>query len=146
MPDFWAKVDKTDGCWLWTGPVDRNGYGVFSYAPSRSMVPHRWAYIELVGPIPEGLELDHLCKVRNCVRPDHLEPVTRAENMHRSDVWETNRSKTHCPQGHPYDEENTCHSRGRRYCRACSRLATRRRRAAKRALSHDLDTENQTNN
>ena len=79
---FWRFVAKTDTCWLWTGAT-ASGYGLFW--DERQVRAHRWAYESEVGPIPEGLQLDHLCRVPLCVRPDHLEPVTGAENMRR--MW-----------------------------------------------------------
>ncbi len=79
---FWAKVDRSGECWLWTGNVYRDGYGQF-YVERRQVRAHRWAYESEVGPIPEGLVLDHLCRVRLCVRPSHLEPVTNRENLLR---------------------------------------------------------------
>jgi hypothetical protein len=94
---------------------------------------HRVAYELLVGPIPEGLELDHLCRNTRCVNPEHLEPVTGRENLMRAvSSWAAkNAAKTHCPQGHPYDEENTKVKRdGGRACRACGREFMRRKRAA----------------
>lgn len=88
-------------------------------------VVHRIAYELLVGPIPDGLQLDHLCRVRNCVNPDHLEPVTGQENMRRGYFG----TKTHCPNGHAYDEANTyifSNTRGRhRQCRTCTNQRTR---------------------
>jgi hypothetical protein len=130
---FWAKVDKTGGCWLWTGTVAPNGYGRISMG-SKYPGAHRVAYELLVGPIPVGTELDHLCRVRLCVKvvadeqgPAHLEAVTHAENIRRGVGWltvaEMMRAKTHCPQGHPYDEANTYRWRGTggRQCRACRR-------------------------
>ncbi len=86
LPDdvrFWAKVEKTDTCWLWTGSLNSAGYGGFSTGPTRDLA-HRWAYAHEVGPIPEGLDLDHLCRVKRCVNPAHLEAVTRAENLRRA--------------------------------------------------------------
>ena len=77
---FWAKVDKTETCWLWTGGQSA-GYGRFGFKGRPNLGAHRFAYELLVGPIPPGLDLDHLCRVRNCVNPDHLEPVTRRENL-----------------------------------------------------------------
>lgn len=128
---FWAMVDKQSptGCWLWTGPQDPRGYGRFWFEqkPSRA---HRRSYEWLVGPIPEGLVLDHLCRVRNCVRPDHLEPVTNRENILRG-VSPTARNavKTHCSQGHPYDSSNTyVRPGGGRDCRACKRNIMRAQR------------------
>jgi hypothetical protein len=76
---FWKHVLVTDTCWLWTGPLNTRGYGTHGGKPA-----HRSLFLRLVGPIRPDLELDHLCRVRNCVRPDHLEPVTHAENVRRA--------------------------------------------------------------
>lgn len=123
---FWAKVQKTETCWLWTGAKETRGYGHFTLGgrtDRRIVKAHRYAYELLVGPIPEGLTLDHLCRVRWCVRPDHLEPATNRENQLRGDgQGGRNARKTHCPKGHPYDEANTyIDSLGRRVCRQCRR-------------------------
>lgn len=83
---FWARVTKTETCWLWTGAHDRDGYGAFTENTSTKWRAHRLAYIDACGDHAAGLELDHLCEVRNCVRPDHLEPVTHAENMRRAAI------------------------------------------------------------
>ena len=81
---FWEKVEKTDGgCWWWTASLNGKGYGNFS-SQGRGGQAHRFAYQSVKGPIPEGLELDHLCCQPRCVNPDHLEPVTRAENVRRA--------------------------------------------------------------
>ncbi len=117
---FWTKVQFTDTCWLWTGGTDGR-YGLFWYKESH-VKAHRWAYEFCVGLIPEGLEIDHTCRVHNCVLPDHLEPVTHRENCLRGvGVSAKAVRKTHCPQGHPYDEENTYRWRGARSCRTCHR-------------------------
>jgi hypothetical protein len=100
--DFWAKVDKSGDCWLWTASRDSHGYGHIGYQ-RRNWLAHRLSYELVVGPIPDGLSLDHLCRNPPCVRPAHLEPVTHAENLARG----SRAAKTHCPKGHPYDEENT---------------------------------------
>ena len=121
-----ARVDVGD-CWLWTGPLTPNGYAQIQ-AHERRLSVHRAIWQELVGPIPDGMEIDHLCKVRHCCNPDHLEPVTRHENIRRSAVGANNRGKTHCPAGHPYDDTNTLRRRGKRECRACDRA--RKRKAA----------------
>ena len=119
---FWQKVsvDK-NGCWLWTGYVLPDGYRRFrrGRAVDGVVSAHKWSYEHFVGPVPEGLELDHLCRVRRCCNPDHLEAVTRAENVRRGDLA---KPRTHCPKGHPYSEENTVRdSRGAALCRICKR-------------------------
>lgn len=123
---FWPKVDKTDGCWLWTAALSDGGYGVFGIGGRRVVHAHRFAYQQRVGPIPEGLHLDHLCRVRNCVNPDHLEPVTHAENVRRG----LSGPKTHCGYGHEMNEANTYvnPNSGHRECRACHARRERNRR------------------
>lgn len=132
---FWDKVEKTATCWAWRSVVMSNGYGVFSPGrPRRRMLAHRFAYEFLRGPIPEGLDIDHLCRNRRCVNPDHLEPVTRQMNLLRG----LNGNKTVCLRGHPYDEQNTRWQMrpdrlgGKsRECRTCCREKHERRRLAK---------------
>lgn len=122
-------VDKTDalddGCIVWRGFVTRDGYGRF-WDGTSSRLPHRVSYEMYVGEIPSGLEIDHLCKNRLCVNPDHLEPVTRQENIARSDAGKPARDKTHCPQGHSYSGDNLYQHGGRRSCRICRNAAARR--------------------
>jgi len=127
---FWTKVHFTGGCWEWTGAKLSNGYGVFG----KMGLAHRYAYEFCIGPIPDGLQLDHLCRVRHCVKPDHLEPVTCRENLLRAGGIMAQRAKrTHCPQGHPYDEANThITRRNERNCRACDRDNARQKRLLKR--------------
>lgn len=114
---FWSKVDKSGECWEWTAGKYAWGYGQFSVG-YKKIRAHRWAYEHLVGPIPEGLVIDHLCRNPPCVNPAHLEPVTGAENTRRGG----NALKTHCPRGHEYDEANTRYCHGSRFCRACDRI------------------------
>jgi len=118
---FWAKVQYSPGCWEWTAHRDRGGYGKFGMDAVVSYA-HRVAYGLLIGPIPEGLVLDHLCRNPPCVNPDHLEPVTIGENVRRGRARVRNAVKTNCPQGHEYTEENTYLYDRRRYCRACRRV------------------------
>jgi hypothetical protein len=121
---FWAKVEKTGGCWWWRGALFPNGYGSFKEFPRPGIchLPHRFAYERLVGPIPEGLDLDHLCRNRTCVNPAHLEPVTRRENLLRGDTIPARKNaQTHCIHGHPFDKANTYIApNGTRHCRTCS--------------------------
>lgn len=118
---FWSKVDKSGDCWLWTGSLTHNGYGRFAATKRKGVRSHRYAYEVTYGAIPEGHQVDHLCHVPACVRPDHLEAVLGGENTRRRRPFEfANSRKTHCPQGHPYDEANTYwRSENHRECRAC---------------------------
>lgn len=126
MPDrFWSKVspEPNTGCWLWTGSVTGNGYGkIQGNRRGELKSAHRWLYETVKGEVASALDLDHLCRVRSCVNPEHLEPVTRSENLRRGLTGKVNNpsaAKTQCPQGHPYDEANTIRRKGRRHCRAC---------------------------
>lgn len=124
---FWAKVEKTQGCWLWTGYRAHAGHGRFSLGHRVPVPAHRFAYEELVGPIPAGMELDHLCRNPPCVRPSHLEPVSRAVNNERSfSATAQNKRKTFCKSGHPFDEINTyLRPTGGRGCKVCRAEASR---------------------
>jgi hypothetical protein len=116
------KLLRTEDCWQWKAATNAHGYGVVRYE-GRNHLAHRLIYEILVGPILDGLELDHLCRNRGCVRPDHLEPVSRRENQLRGFAFSgINSRKTHCPKGHPYTPENIYQRPGgdpRRYCRRC---------------------------
>lgn len=121
-------VDVDTGCWLWTGAANLYSYGVIGNGDRSDLVTlvHRAAYEDLVGPIPEGLDLDHLCRNRICCNPDHLEPVTRAENVARGDhakCW-ADELET-CKRGHPWVPENTRYSAKQRHCRTCERARKR---------------------
>ena len=128
---FWSKVEPaTDGCWVWTGGKSNNGYGRFTVGSSSRVYAHRFAYEDQVGPIPDGLVIDHLCRNRACVNPAHLEAVTNRINTVRGEAGDWQRSKTHCPSGHAYTTENTRIYRTWRYCRSCERERSARRRGA----------------
>ena len=134
---FLATVhpEPFSGCWLWSGTIGGSGYGYISVGGRAGIRAraHRLAYELFVGPIPKGFDLDHLCRVRLCVNPNHLEPVTRSENLLRGEgVGKYQAQKTHCALGHPYSEENTSHSvrdgSPRRRCLACHRNSEAKRR------------------
>lgn len=123
-----AKVDQSGDCWTWTAQRFPNGYASF-WLNGRTVVAHRVAYTELVGPIPAGLDLDHLCRNRACVNPAHLEPVTRAENLRRAVPFRRPTATDACLAGHPRTEENTYARKDRqggRQCRPCAVEAQRR--------------------
>lgn len=118
----YAMPEPNTGCWLWGAYVSENGYGKIGFE-GKTLYAHRVAYELLRGPISDDFELDHLCKVRSCVNPDHLEPVSRLENVRRSSVA----NKTSCKNGHPFSEENTwVEKNGSRHCRECARLRSYR--------------------
>lgn len=132
---FWSKVDKSGECWLWTASVisgPRGGYGQFRSGGqgSKMVKSHVWAYEQVVGLVPEGSVLDHLCRNRRCVNPDHLDPVTVRENVRRGAGAAL---KTECKNGHPYTADNVrVLSNGWRTCRLCY-IAEYQRSNAKRA-------------
>jgi hypothetical protein len=132
---FWKDVEKTDTCWNWHGDKIPAGYGQIGTREHKKVLVHRFSYELHKGPIPEGLQIDHLCRNTSCVNPDHLEAVTREENILRSDSISTrNKLKTHCRHGHPYNDANTIwKNKGRdRACRTCHILRCRRDYEAKR--------------
>lgn len=147
---FWSRVDK-DGplpvrrpelgpCWVWTNALDDNGYGSITINGQR-FYAHRYSYALLVEPIPDGLQIDHLCRNRACVRPDHLDPTTNRENTIRGDAprlaSERGRAVKKCKRyGHPFDEENTYWHNGRRHCKACARIRREARDAREKAERH----------
>lgn len=132
---FWPKVDASGDCWLWTGATIR-GYGVIWVNETRraGRAP-RVAWELLVGPIPDGLTIDHLCRVPLCVNPDHLELVTAGENSRRNPAapWSRKARQTRCKRGHEFTPDNTQRHHGRRSCRRCVADAQRARRARQRA-------------
>ena len=121
---FWAKVELTEDCWVWTGHL-RRGYGTLMQ-DGHDGYAHRFAYESFVGPIPEGLQIDHLCRNRACVNPAHMEPVTLRENILRGESSAAkNARKTHCKRGHPLSGENLYRFGGSRSCRECQQRRVR---------------------
>lgn len=150
---LWKHVDKNGPippfrpdlgpCWIWLGNKSKKGYGLWSTGDQNHRTTssvHTVLYEKLVGPVPDGLELDHLCRMRACCNPMHLEPVTGSVNVRRGDgpslLVARNKSRaeaiTYCPQGHPYDERNTYVTKSKsRVCRACRALSCRDWRASR---------------
>ncbi|MGH2798334.1 MAG: HNH endonuclease signature motif containing protein [Thermoleophilaceae bacterium] len=135
-------VDPATGCWLWQARLDASGYGRFNRGPGLSPLAHRYAYEQYVGPIPTGRQLDHLCRTRRCVNPQHLEVVTPIANVMRGESFSAvNAAKETCVNGHPFDLLNTSFRSdrpGTRECRECAREAKRaykrRQREARQAV------------
>jgi len=143
---FLAKVNKggpvpehrpdLGPCWLWTGAKNKAGRGGFCVTTGqthgRFVYAYVWSYEHFRGPIPPGLQPDHLCRNTACVHPWHLEVVTPRENTLRGiGPAAVNARKTHCPQGHPYTGRNLLRSNGKRVCRTCNREKQRRYREQK---------------
>jgi hypothetical protein len=140
-----SRVLVGPGCWPWTGAKSDSGYGLFSEKNEKGRPvlrrAHRLMYEYMVGPIPEGLTLDHLCRNRLCVRPSHLEPVTSVENVRRGEApTAKNARKTHCPRGHEYNAANTIlNDKGWRRCGICSPAGVERTHCAK---GHEYTPDN----
>lgn len=136
MQRFWNKVEKTDGCWLWTASKNRQGYGYFRF-DGKMMKAHRMAWLLVHGEIPEGMLVCHTCDNPSCVNPEHLWLGTNQDNQ--NDMNAKGRhgftKRTHCPRGHEYNEVNTREytnpvtGQFMRACRECDKLRTRSRRA-----------------
>ncbi len=127
-------------CWVWQGAMTGGGYGQIYTAESVWVKAHRFSYEHFVGPIPAGLQIDHLCRNRRCVNPHHLEPVPQRINILRGvSIVAQNARKTHCPQGHAYDALNTYHNpaSGGRICRECGREYERRYYRHKRRIKRE---------
>ena len=118
----WTKVDS--GCWEWQAYRDDQGYGTIK-REGKTCRAHRVGYELYVGPIPDGLVIDHRCRNTSCVNPRHLEPVTNRVNLLRGNTLQAkNAAKTRCVNGHPFTESNTGRSKTQRYCKACKRERT----------------------
>lgn len=131
---FWSKVDRSNinGCWSWKRST-RKGYGQFAIRHNVNIGAHRFAYLALVGAIPGGRELDHLCRNRACVNPFHLEPVTGLVNVQRGESSAVQKARhaarTHCKRGHEYPTENPLMGKTGRRCRTCLAMLARKYRA-----------------
>lgn len=123
---FIERVTET-GCWIWLGRLNVKGYGALNGEPA-----HRACYKAYKGSIPDNLQIDHKCRVRCCVNPDHLEIVTLVENVKRGHAGQYNARKTHCINGHPFTAENTGLYRNERYCRICRSVSKRQSRQRKK--------------
>lgn len=126
---FWSKVVVGEECWEWSGRPSSKGYGLF-YFDGRAVQAHRYSYEISVGKIPDGLQIDHLCRNRICVRPEHLEPVTLQENIRRGETGKYLSDRKSCKYGHDFSKENTrINSRGARICRECARIRNKKLRS-----------------
>ena len=125
-----ALPEPNSGCWLWDGVLS-DGYGA-TEVRGRQVKAHRFAYEALVGPVPQGLVLDHKCRTRCCVNPEHLDPVAQGENARRGETGQHLAKRTHCPRGHEYSEDNTGRGsllqKNHRRCLTCHRESERKRR------------------
>ena len=144
IEDISTPKTKGNHCWVWTSTITPQGYGRFSVNGKQTLA-HRFSYETFVGVIPIGKELDHLCRNQACVNPDHLEAVTHSINLKRGDIeaMSHQKIKTHCPQGHPYREENTyIDKNGYRSCRQCHN--DREKVKYQRSLKNDRDRTDKT--
>jgi hypothetical protein len=134
MEKFWAQVQRGAGCWEWQGAVSSQGYGRYG---KPQMQAHRISYEALVGPIPPGLVLDHLCRNHRCVNPAHLDPVSQKENLRRGIRRTRQMMQTHCIHGHPLSGDNLriYPGTGKRACKECTKARKKAWRARRRAAT-----------
>lgn len=125
---FVQRINKTECCWLWSGSLTDGGYGKIGHSKYRDALAHRIAYELFKGPIPKGKQLDHLCRIRACVNPLHLEPVTLKQNVFRGvGITAKNRLKTSCCRGHDFTKENTSFTEeGHRVCKMCANIRSKK--------------------
>lgn len=131
---LWPRIDKNGagGCWIWTGAINAQGYGAIGVDGKVKRV-HRVVYMLLVGDIPDGLHLDHLCRRRHCCNPDHLEPVTNRQNWERGfSPGAVTIRDDRCARGHVYSENARLRPNGARTCRLCEDITNSARKAAKK--------------
>jgi len=121
LKTFWNKIDTTNSCWNWLASKTNLGYGQI-WIKGRYVYAHRFVYELFKGKIPEGLEIDHLCRNTSCGNPNHLEAVTHKVNAQRGNSGLYNILKTHCPRGHEYTKENTMFYKNLRKCRECHKI------------------------
>ncbi|HET6917593.1 MAG TPA: HNH endonuclease signature motif containing protein [Acidimicrobiales bacterium] len=140
---IWRRIDASTDCWVYRGRLNTQGYGDATSAKAeRRVLVHRFVYELLRGPIPNGLDLDHLCRVRACCNPDHLEPVTHRVNMLRGEApTSINARKTHCDYGHPLSGDNLNLVPNGRQCRTCTRRLRAERRTREGAEDRRRDAE-----
>lgn len=137
---FWSKVRKTSTCWLWTDPPNAGGYGLFYVRTEhghRNLRAHRIAFVLAGGDLPSGLVVDHICRNRTCVNPEHLRAVTPRENtLVGLSPTADNARKTHCIRGHEFTPENTAIARGERDCLICRSARQKLRDSRLRTCPH----------
>ena len=137
---FTSKYKKVGECWLWQAPLDKDGYGSFFFRGAIRRA-HRVAYFGTNGEIPEGNVVNHVCRVRNCVNPQHLQCITHEENSMKDSTSKgyINSQKTACPQGHPYDKVVVYGGRTQRICSICDKAArAKRKRETAKAAKESL--------